>query len=155
MGFLSELFKRFKPVEVDDAFFGRLVYIKRSNGRSYWEGRHRFSPCRQEIGVFIDAPGHRQAPDQKQREFFSWVERDYEAIIASVGRVLRPQYEQWTRKPFAKPFKSEFKLTSFDIPLQTGDPMEWEMCFDSETDANHLFSVTLQGAEAICVSIDG
>jgi len=156
LGFLKKLLKRFRPLEAHDAFFGRILYMRMPKGKtSYWESKRMFSPCGGEIELFIDAPGHNQPPDEKQRNFFSWVEREYRAIVAHVELVLRPQFEQWTRNPLAKPFAEEFKLVSFSIPLITEDSAEWEMSFESTTDENHLFTVTLHGTEAKSVSIDG
>jgi hypothetical protein len=156
MKFFSQLLKRFKPLEIDDALFGRLVYMKMPKGRtSYWEAKCQFSPCGREIELFIDAPDHEQAPNERQREFFFWVERGYSTIIANIEGVLRSQFEKWTRHPLSKPFEKEFRLTSFSVPLPGGESMKWEMSFESETDADHLFTVCLYGAEAQSVSIDG
>jgi hypothetical protein len=156
MRFLGRLLKRFKPLEIDDPYFGRLVYMKLPKGKvSYWEAKLHFHPCGREIELFIDAPGHEQAPNEEQREFFAWVQTSYPAIIAGIEGVLRARSEQWTRQKLTKKFEEAFKLTSFSIPLPTDEPPEWEMSFDSEADADHLFTVSLQGVEVQNVSIDG
>jgi hypothetical protein len=146
--------KSFRPLEVDDEFFGHLVYIK-TRTRPYWEAERSFSPSGTEIELFIDAPGHEQSPNQAQREFFAWVERDYAAIIIDVERVSRPVFENWFGKPIEGAFEEEFKLSSFSIPLPTDGPAEWEMTFDSRTDREHMLVVTLQGSEARDATMDG
>jgi hypothetical protein len=145
---LSSLVRR--PFELDDVFFGRLVSMG-----SYWEARRQFSPTRAEIELFIDAPGERQPPNRRQREFFAWVERDYVDIIRNVDQVARARYEQWFREPIEGPFEAEFTLSSFSIPLPIDGPAEWEMSFDSRTDPNHILVVELRGAEALFARMDG
>ncbi|MGJ4911341.1 hypothetical protein [Bradyrhizobium sp. HKCCYLS2033] len=152
MGLIRRWLSRFvsKPLELDDVFFGRLVSMG-----SYWEARRQFSPTRTEIELFIDAPGERQPPNQRQREFFAWVERDYADIIRNVDQVARPICERWFRKPTEGPFEAEFILSSFSIPLPSDGPAEWEMSFDSRTDPNHTLVVELRGAEALVAHMDG
>lgn len=139
-----------KPFEMDDEFFGRLVSM-----RSYWEAKRRFAPTGTEIELFIDAPGHQQPPNQQQRDFFAWVERDYGDIIKNVDRVARPVYEQWLRKAIDGPFETEFTLGSFSIPLPTDGPAQWQIYFDSRSDEEHILIVDLRGADALIAHMDG
>jgi len=94
-------------------------------------------------------------PVELQRQFFAAVERNYGKILIAITSVLRPQFEEWTRKPLAVPFASEFTMTSFSIPHAPLDAAQWDMSFESQSDANHLFTVTLLGEVATGVTIDG
>jgi hypothetical protein len=69
--------------------------------------------------------------------------------------VLRPQFEEWSRKPLSGAFSTEFTMTSFSIPNVVIEDAQWEMHFQSQTDANHLFIVALRGEHATGVSIEG
>ena len=156
MGILADFLKRFRPLEVADEFFGRLTYMKMPKGRvSYWEATRTFAPSGREIELFVDAPGPELLPNESQRQFFLTVEGHYSGIVASVEAVLRPQFEAWCRAPLALPFEREFTLTSFSIPNMALADAQWEMSFDSHTDQNHLFSVSLVGERATGVTIDG
>ena len=156
MGLLGALLKKFRPLEVEDEFFGHLVYMKMPKGRiAYWEAKRLFSPSGREIELFIDAPGPEQAPAELQREFFAAVERNYSKIVTAVESVLRSQFEEWTGKPLAAPFDSEFTMTSFSIPHAPLGVAQWEMSYESRSDANHLLTVSFQGETATRVTIDG
>lgn len=153
---LSNILKKFRPLEFQDEFFGRLIYMKAPKGRiSYWEARRVFASTGREIELFIDAPSHEQPPHQVQREFFSAVESRFKEILAATETVLRPQFEEWARQPLSEPFELEFTMTSFSIPYTTLDQATWEASFELKTDANHLFTVALRGLVATGVSIDG
>lgn len=152
---LRRVITRFRPLEIDDIYFGKLVYIAMPKDKtSYWEARRWFIPCHREVELFIDAPGHKQAPDTKQRDFFTWVENYYPAIIISTTEVLRTCYENWTGSPLAENCNPEFILTSFSIPLLTGDSPEWEISYEQAA-TNHLFTVSMRGIKPVDVSIDG
>lgn len=156
MGLLGNLLKKFRVLEVEDEFFGHLTYMKMPKGRiSYWEAKRLFSPSGREIELFIDAPGPEQKPAELQRQFCAAVERKYSKILTAVESVLRPQFEEWTRKPLAVPLAAEFTMKSFSIPHAQLDVAQWDMSFESQSDANHLFTVALHGEVATAVTIDG
>jgi hypothetical protein len=46
-------------------------------------------------------------------------------------------------------------MTSFSIPNVVIEDAQWEMHFQSQTDANHLFIVALRGEHATGASIEG
>ncbi len=156
MKVLQELLRRFKPLEIEDAFFGRLIYMKMPKGRiSYWEAKRRFLPTKTDIELFIDAPGDELPPSELQRHFFTTIERDYIQYIAAADAVLRPEFEKWTRSPLSTPFEAEFTMTSFSIPNTRIEEAEWDISFESRTDRNHLFTVSFRSKTAREVSIDG
>lgn len=156
MNLISALLKKLRPLEIEDSFFGRITYIKMPKGRiSYWEAKRLFKPSSREIELFIDAPAAELPPNDLQRQFFTFVETHFKEILKAVEVILRPQFEEWTRKPLAEPIEAEFTMTGFSIPCAPLEQAEWEMSFESKTDANHLFSVSLNGLVAIGVTIDG
>lgn len=156
MTMLRDPFKMFRPLEVDDEFFGHLKYIKLPQGYiSYWEATHLFSPMAREIELFVDAPAPELPPSELQREFFLTVEQHYSRILIEVEAVLRPHFEEWARKPLSGPFTAEFTLTSFSIPNVAIEEARWDMCFESTTESNHLFMVEMRGKHSTGVSIIG
>jgi len=156
MELLSNLLKKFRPLEVQDDFFGRITYMRMPKGRiSYWEAKRVFAPTGREIEVFIDAPAPEQAPQQLQREFFLSVENRFKELLAASEAILRPQFEEWVRRPLSEPLEREFTMASFSIPCAALDHATWEVSFESKTDENHLFTVTLHGLAATDVTIDG
>ncbi len=156
MGIITNLLKKLRPPEVEDEFFGRLVYMKMPKGRiSYWEAKKVFSPAGREIELFIDAPAPGELPGELQRQFFLTAERNHDKILSAVEALLRPWFEEWTRKSLTLPFGTEFTMTSFSIPNAPIYEAEWEISFESQTDPNHLFTVALRGETATGVSIDG
>ncbi|OAI19158.1 MULTISPECIES: hypothetical protein [Methylomonas] len=156
MSLISSLLKKFRPLEVDDPFFGLITYMKMPRGRiSYWEATRLFKPSNREIELFIDAPAAELPPNELQRQFFTSVEVRFKEVLKAVELVLRPQFEEWTRKPLCESFEVEFTMTSFSIPCASLEHAEWEISFESKSDANHLFSVSLIGLVAKGVSIDG
>ncbi len=156
-GLFSRLLRRFKPLEIDDPFFGRLVYMKISGpGISYWESERQFSPCSRQVELLIDAPGPKLPPNEDQREFFNWVEQNYAEILKSIESVARPAMEDLMRKPLmakysdviGQPFSSAFHLDSFSIPVpRAGVAPKWEMSFESNSDVGFLVTVELIGAD--------
>lgn len=156
MQLLRKFLKRFRPSEVQDDFFGRITDMRMPKDRtSYWEARRVFAPTGREIEVFIDAPAPEQPPQQVQREFFSAVENRFKEVLAACETILRPKFEEWVGRPLSGAFDREFTMTSFSIPYATLEQATWEASFESKTDENHLFTVTLQGLVATGITIDG
>jgi len=156
MKLLFDFLKKFRPLALQDDFFGQLTYMEAPEDRvSYWEAKRVFVPTGREIELFIDAPAPRQPPRQGQREFFLAVEERFKEVLAASEVILRPQFQEWTGQPLTEPFEIEFTMGSFSIPCASLDHATWEMSFDSRSDANHLFTVTFQGLMATGVSIDG
>ncbi len=157
MSFVSRWVKRFKPLEIEDGFFGHLVYVKATSTKfPYWVAWRHFSPCSSEIKLFIDAPGPGLPPNEGQRAFYDWVEQDYKLIFAKVEIALPPVFEPLMQeqsmlvpfsKVFAAPFSTAFHLTSFSMPApQDGMEPEWEMSFESNSKPDFLVQVDLIGA---------
>jgi hypothetical protein len=154
MGIVDKILSAFRPLQVEDKFFGTLVYMKMPRGRtSYWEAQKKLRT--REVELFIDAPAPESPPSTLQQQFFAQVERDLESWFAETDRILRPQFEEWTRRPLTARFEDEFTLTGFDIPNVALSDAEWEMSFDSKSDANHMFTVTFKKGVATGVAIDG
>ena len=155
MGFFSSLLRHFKALEIDDPFFGRLVYMKVSGAQiPYWECKRQFSPCSRQVELFIDAPEPKSPPNEKQREFFNWVEQNYAELLTSIEEATKPSIEELVRRPLMAqfsnvldvPFASMFHPSSFSIPvLRDGVMPEWEMSFESNSEVCFLATVELIG----------
>jgi hypothetical protein len=146
MGLLEKLLGKLRPLELEDEFFGPLVYMKMPRGKiSYWEARRAFSPTGAEVELFLDAPAPEQPPDATQREFFAEVERRYAELMSAVEPLLRSAYERWRDEPLTGALDEEFTLGSFSIPHAPMAGARWEMTFDSRSDDEHLFSIEMEG----------
>jgi hypothetical protein len=128
--------------------------MKMPRGRiSYWEGQ---KPLRtSDVELFIDAPTPEAPPSPLQQQFFMQVEGSLERLFEEANRILRPRFEDWTKRPLNVRFDEEFILTSFSIPNTALSDAEWEASFESKSDPNHLFTVTFKGSEATDSTIDG
>lgn len=63
MTMLRDPFKMFRPLEVEDDFFGHLKYIRLPQDCiSYWEATRLFTPTAREIELFVDAPAPELPP---------------------------------------------------------------------------------------------
>lgn len=156
MSILTPFLKKFRPLAIEDPFFGSLTYMKMPKGRvSYWEATRLFSPTNREIELFIDAPAPEQPPSESQRRFFSSVEHRFKEVLTSAEVILRPRFEEWCGLPLGQPFEVEFTMASFSIPTLPLEQADWEMSFVSQTDENHLFSVAFTGFSANGVTVDG
>lgn len=152
---LDFLLKKLRPLELDDPFFGRIVYMKMpGDRRSYWEAQRVFGPTGREIEIFVDAPASQQPPSPRQREFFSAVEREYPRILEAVDGTLRSEFEGWTGQPLDGPLDAEFNLSSFSIPDAPMEKAEWEVSFDSASNEGALFSVCLTGMTPTASTVD-
>jgi len=156
MQFISRLMKWFKPLGIEDAFFGHLAYMEVSHGASYWEAKRPFGPISAYVEAFIDAPGPRLPPNEEQRAFFGWVEQNYPAILANVERALPSLLEQLTKRPLIAPFTSilstpfsdTFRLTSLSIPVpHDGVVPKWEISFESNAGEALLLTVQMIGTD--------
>jgi hypothetical protein len=152
MQLLCRVFKRFMPLVADYEFFGRITYQRMKNGKSYWECSRVFAPSGESIQLSVDAPGDDQPPDDRQREFYSWVERNYDAIFTSAEPLLRAQFEESKGEPLLEPVASVFKAGGLSIPRLSGTVPEWEMDFEMKADAYQLYSVKMVGVEARSVA---
>jgi hypothetical protein len=156
MSIITSLLKKFRPLVIEDQFFGSLTYMKMPKGHvSYWEATRHFSPTNREVELFIDAPAPEQPPSELQRQFFSSVEYRFKEILTSAEAILRSQFEEWCRQPLGQPFDVEFTTASFSVPTLPLEQANWEISFVSQTDENHLFSVAFSGLSANGVTIDG
>jgi hypothetical protein len=149
-----KLLDRFRPVRVEDPFFGPLLYMKMPRDRlSYWEGARRFAATGKTAEVFIDAASPTEPPMQAQRDFFRRLETDYPEVCSIVADAFAE--DEWARKLMKGPFEKAFSLSSLSIPLCVEPDEEWEITFRARKDEEHLFSATMSGLAVTGVSVDG
>ena len=152
---LNKFFERFQPTRWEDPFFGSLLFMKAARGfTSYWEGEIIFKTFEDQISieVFIDTSSERDRPSAEQREYFRWVEKEFESICHAIDERLRA--EPWghvTKRRFAE----EFTVGGLRIPLCRQPNEEWEISFDSASDPEHLYTATLNGLIVTNIAMDG
>lgn len=153
---LEFLLKRFRPFEMEDPFFGRLVYMKMPRERgSYWEAKRVFGPTGKDIEMLIDAPAARQPPSERQRQFYKAVEDNYAEIFAIAAAAVKPELEEWMQRPVDRPIEEDLTMTGFSIPDTELRHAEWDMGFDSASDMSHFINVYFLGMKPTQVSFDG
>lgn len=153
---LGKFFERFKPHKFEDPYFGTLIFFKAARSHhSYWEGKRVFEwrDGNVEIEISIDAHSASDAPSKEQREFFEWVEANFNAVCLAVAQHL--QTEPWTGRVTIKPFMDEFTVGHLSIPLCEQPNEEWEIGFDSGSDPEHLYTARLSGLAVTDISMDG
>lgn len=153
MGFWSFLFG--KSVRTGDYFFGEMQFIGTVNSlaQSYFECQRYFKPIGEPIE--LNVTGTLAGPNQRQRDFFTWVEREYMTLVPKLVPLLEQEFGAWMPQPIIKDFYAEFKPTFLDIPTCDQQPIEWEIVFDTVHDLNHIVTVGMLGAEPQYVRIDG
>lgn len=151
---LDKLIRMFAPTRATDPFFGQLTLMRIARGKpSYWEGEKRFGPLDASAMLFIDTARDGGLPTTEQRDFFRWVEKNFDEICIILEQAFRD--DSWTSRVMQGEFREEFTLSSFSIPLQSSPEEEWEMSFESATDPEHLFTATLKGLHVQRIAIDG
>lgn len=151
---LDKLIRMFAPTRATDPFFGQLTLMRITRGKpSYWEGEKRFGPLDTSAELFIDTSRDGALPTTQQRDFFRWVETNYDEICSVLEQAFRN--DPWASRLMQRGFQQEFTLASFSIPLQPKSEEKWEMSFHSASDPDHLFTATLKGLQVGRISIDG
>ncbi len=153
---LDFLFKKFRPLEIEDAFFGRLRYVDvRPEPKSYWEAQRSFPPTGRDIELFIDAPGPEQPPNEHQQRFYTSVEENFSELLAAAEAAILPELESFMGKPVERPFHDDLTMTGFSIPDADLADAEWDMSFDSQSDMSHFITVNFEGLKPTSVAFDG
>lgn len=154
--FKEKILSFLQPIESQDDFFGRLVYMQMPKGRhSYWEAVKSFKAAPHEVELFIDAPAPMQIPNEAQRRFFSDVESNFARLLDAAEPLMRQEYEKMSGENLAAALDNKFRLVCFTIPNASLAEALWEMSFESNTNDGHLFTVTMQGDKAQAVTVDG
>jgi len=148
---LNNLFKIFRPVRLEDPYFGSLLLFKARRGLSYWEGQREFEPLGKTVALFIDATDS-TGPSQAQQRHFRWVETEYGTLCETIAG--RFKESGWAARLMDRGFDNEFTLSSMSIPLCRDAAESWELSFDAKRDT-HLFSVSMVGREPTNVMVDG
>lgn len=129
----------FRPFEREDPFFGKLVYMDMGSKKlSYWEARKLFHPTGESIELFIDAPAPKALPSELQRAFYQRVESKYTDLVESALPHIRSSYREYNESPMTVALEQEFFLSSITIPLNPIERAEWELSFESRSEAGHL-----------------
>lgn len=148
---LNNLFKIFRPVRLEDPYFGSLLFFKARRGLSYWEGQREFEPLGKTVALFIDATDS-TGPSQAQQRHFRWVETEYRDLCEAIA--IRFREDVWAARLMDRGFDDEFTLSSMSIPLCQDTTESWELSFDAKRDT-HLFSIGMVGREPTKVTVDG
>ena len=146
---------RFRPKQMDDQLFGRLLFMKmRDPARSYWEGAGRFASAEHTVEYAIDAD--EAGPGESQRSLFRRMEAHYAELQILITPLLLREYEAWFQTSLDQDVWTVFRLSHISIPFAESQDMEWDITFDCVADEEHIFVVYMTGWEPTGqVSIDG
>lgn len=148
---LNHLFRMAKPVQLEDPYFGSLLFFKGRRGSSCWEGQREFGPLGKTVELLIDAADS-AGPSEAQRQHFRWVETEYGNLCRAIAD--RFTEDSWAGRLMDRGFHNEFTLSSMSIPLCQGGTESWELSFDAKRD-DHLFSISMVGRKPTQVMVDG
>jgi hypothetical protein len=149
---LFDFFK--KRITIQDEFWGELQFIKIKNTtRSYFSGSGYFAPADKEIEFSIMSG--EEGPSQSQREFYEDLQKNFDQYILKFIPRLEEEFRHADDDFRIRNFKKEFIPESLTIPTITRETPEWEICFSSVHDENHLFTISMTGDVPGYITIDG
>lgn len=148
---LNQLFKMLKPAQLEDPYFGSLLFFQGRRSSSYWEGQREFAPLGKTVELFIEVAGS-AGPSEAQREHFRWVETEYGNLCRAIAD--RFTADSWAGRLMDPGFDNEFTLSSIRIPLCQDEAESWELSFTAKRDT-HLFSISMLGTKPTEMTVDG
>ncbi|RSK44223.1 hypothetical protein [Hymenobacter perfusus] len=144
-----------KPVYVQDAEFGRLQWIATDRkGQGYFEGTRTFGPTGHTLSITLNAP--RTGPTAAQRAFWHAIEARYPQLTDAAQVLIEAELRHWKPGFTVHDFQAEFWPVGLDIPaLAEGQPVAWELAFETHHDPNHMITVLWRDFAPSVVRIDG
>ena len=143
MGFFSFLFPQ--PFYISDAVFGRLRRegINKRTGKAWFVNDDlTFTPTRQRIGIYLDAP--ETGPNAAQQAFFQHIEQHYDKLSKQLIPLFEHSFQYRSPLFRIQNFADEFQLTDISIPTIAAGQKEsvaWEWSFSSVHDTIHTFTI--------------
>ena len=141
MGLFRSIWLQFCPLKMDDADFGKLLYIYISNDpkQSYWEGQWQFPPTGTVISISL--PGDESGPYDEARKFYLEMIPKYENLIELARPQLIAVFKQWFKKELPKNIFTDLKLSGCNLIEARVRPVCWELSF--ETTGNRWLGITI------------
>jgi hypothetical protein len=146
----------FKPVFIEDEYFGRLRLVKgKIATRNYWKGTCWFRPLGRAIDVTIRTIGL-AGPTPGQRAFFQRLEADYDSLRGRCQFELVEELCEWKNNYQLGCLDNAFTLRGLEVPLEFNDKTTWEVHFEIDPKLDdHLFTVLMRGWRAETVAVEG
>ena len=150
MGFFTKIldFIFGKPAIIQDPFFGKMT-----DADDYYECRRMFQPTGTilEIGLTKKT----MLPDEKQINFFHWVEDNFDLIIEKISPALEKRIAAWLGDYEITNFKKEFVLEYLFIPKCDEAIIDWQISFYATNELKHWCTIEMKGLAVKSIMIDG
>lgn len=137
-----------KTIIMQNDFFGEMA----DAGGSY-ECRRIFKPTGKVVEIGLEKK--ETTPDEKQVNFFIWLEDNYELVIQKVSPTLKKEIIKFLPKYHIKNFKEEFILEYLYIPKCDTEVFDWRISFYADNDLQHSCALEMKGLEVKSIHIDG
>jgi hypothetical protein len=148
------MFKRFQPLTIDDAEFGRLTFmrIKGDPPKSYWEAEYVFAPT----GAVVSAglQGTDEGPIPAAREFYRHMEDRFQDTLKAVRPSLEQAFAEWLGRPLGANLWDDLVLAGFDVEDPPANPRRWDVMFEATGDKWLAFTVPFIGDTIQPVVVD-
>ena len=137
-----------ETIVVQHSFFGEIIDVG-----DYYECRKLFKP----IGKVVDIGLEKKAivSDEKQINFFNWIEDNYELIIRRISPFIEKSVAECITNYRIKDFKKEFILEYLYIPKCDEALFNWRICFYADNELQHSCSLEMKGLIVKHLLIDG
>lgn len=137
-----------KIILVQDSFFGEMADVG-----SYYECRKSFKPTGKIVEIGLEKKDLK--PDEKQINFFKWIEDNYDFIIQKIGPSIEAKVAEWIPNYQIQNFKKEFILEYLYIPKCDKEIFDWQISFYADNELQHWCSLDMKGMEVKDILIDG
>ena len=137
-----------KTIVVQNSFFGEMI-----DAGDIYECRKLFNPIGKEVEIGLVKK--EIEPDEKQIDFFKWIENNYGLIVQKVSPIIEKRVAEWVPNYQIKNFEKEFILEYLFIPKCENEIFEWQISFYADNELQHSCSLDMKGLEVIQILIEG
>ncbi len=137
-----------KLVRIKDGFFGEMI-----DTGEYYECKRIFQPTAKVVEIGLEKK--RSGTDEKQENFFNWIENNYDLIIKKVSPSIEKQIQNWILNYEIKNFREEYTLEYLYIPKCDEKIIDWKISFYGEKELKHWCSLDMRGLEVRGILIEG
>lgn len=137
-----------KTIKVNDPFFGVMI-----DADTHYECRRFFGPTNKVVEIGLEKKGIES--DQNQRDFFGWIEENFDLIVENISPLVEAEIVESISDFRIRNFNTEFILEYLYIPKCEVDIFEWEIVFYADNELQHSCTIDMYGLEGYKVLIDG
>lgn len=137
-----------KTVKIQHTFFGEMTDVG-----SYYECRRIFKGNKKIVEIGLAKK--EEIIDNRQINFFKWIEENYEKIIVEISPAIEGEVSGFIPNYRIQNFKKEFNLEYLFIPKCDEDIFDWQISFYANNELQHTCSIDMRGTRVKQISIEG